>query len=104
MNDEYLKKLYEWIKTNDSSYEGRYSYEQFSNKMEDGVYVEKMHGWITGIDPTFRSLDEFNSKIKKKSQAENGGSIWGGGSSVSPKTDGDYTYGDNESAYRKQGE
>jgi hypothetical protein len=104
MNDEYLKKLYEWIKTNDSSYEGRYSYEQFSNKMEDGVYVEKMHGWITGIDPTFRSLDEFNSKIKKKSQVENGGSIWGGGSSVSPKTDGDYTYGDNESAYRKQGE
>jgi hypothetical protein len=104
MNDEYLKKLYGWIKSNDSSYGGKFSYEQFSNKMEDEVYAEKMHGWVKGIDPTFFSLDEFNSKIKKKSQAENGGSIWGGGSSVSPKTDGDYTYGDNESAYRKQGE
>ena len=66
MNDEYLKKLYGWIKSNDSSYEGRYSYEQFSSKMGDKAYVQKMHGWITGIDPTFRSLDEFNSKIKKK--------------------------------------
>ena len=104
MNDEYLKKLYGWIKSNDSSYGGKFSYEQFSNKMEDGAYVEKMHGWVKGIDPTFFSLDEFNSKIKKKSQAENGGSTLAGGSSASPKTDGDYTYGDNESAYRKQGE
>ena len=87
MNDEYLKKLYGWIKSNDSSYGGKFSYEQFSNKMEDGVYVEKMHGWVKGIDPTFFSLDEFNSKIKKKSQAENGGSTLGVGSSVSPKTD-----------------
>ena len=42
--------------------------------------------------------------FKKKSQAENGGSTLGVGSSVSPKTDGDYTYGDNKSMYRKQGE
>jgi len=75
MNDEYLKKLYGWIKSNDSSYGGKFSYEQFSNKMEDEVYAEKMHGWVKGIDPTFFSLEEFNSKIKKKSQAENGGSI-----------------------------
>ena len=104
MNDEYLKKLYGWIKSNDSSYGGKFSYEQFSNKMEDGVYAEKMHGWVKGIDPTFFSLEDFNSKIKKKSQAENGGSTLGVGSSVSPKTDGDYTYGDNKSMYRKQGE
>ena len=104
MNDEYLKKLYGWIKSNDSSYGGKFSYEQFSNKMEDGVYAEKMHGWVKGIDPTFFSLEDFNSKIKKKSQAENGGSTLGVGSSVSPKTDGDYTYGDKESVYRKQGE
>ena len=42
--------------------------------------------------------------FKKKSQTENGGSTLGVGSSVSPKTDGDYTYGDNKSMYRKQGE
>jgi hypothetical protein len=41
--------------------------------------------------------------FKKKSQSENGGSTLGVGSSVSPKTDGDYTYGDSKSAYRKQG-
>ena len=81
MNDEYLKKLYGWIKSNDSSYEGRYSYEQFSSKMGDKAYVQKMHGWITGIDPTFRSLDEFNSKIKKKSP--DGESASGSGSSAS---------------------
>ena len=104
MNDEYLKKLYGWIKSNDSSYGGKFSYEQFSNKMEDGVYAEKMHGWVKGIDPTFFSLEDFNSKIKKKSQAENGGSTLGSGLSASQKTDGDYTYGDNKSMYRKQGE
>ena len=42
--------------------------------------------------------------FKKKSQAENGGSTLGVGSSVSPKTDGDYTYGDSKSMYRKQGD
>ena len=103
MNDEYLKKLYGWVKANDSSYGKSYSYEQFSNKMEDKAYAQKMHGWVKGIDQTFFSLEDFNSKIKKKSQSENGGSIWGGGSSVSPKTEGDYTYGNSKSAYRKQG-
>ena len=70
MNDEYLKKLYGWINSNDSSYGEKFSYEQFSNKMEDGVYAEKMHGWVKGIDPNFFSLDDFNFKIKKKSQVE----------------------------------
>lgn len=70
MNDEYLKKLYGWINSNDSSYGEKFSYEQFSNKMEDGVYAEKMHGWVKGIDPNFFSLEDFNFKIKKKSQVE----------------------------------
>ena len=71
MNDEYLKKLYGWIKSNDSSYGKSYSYEQFSKKMGDEAYAQKMHGWVKGIDPSFYSLEDFNSKIKKKSS--NGG-------------------------------
>lgn len=66
MNEQYLQDLYEWIKNNDSSYEGRYNYEQFKQQMRDKNYATKMHGWIGGLDDTFserRPLDNFLKEV-----------------------------------------
>ena len=41
MDEKYLQDLYEWIKKNDSSYEGRYDYNQFKQKMQDFYFVRK---------------------------------------------------------------
>ena len=67
MDEQYLQDLYEWIKKNDSSYEGRYSYDAFKQKMQDDEYATKMHSWISGIDNTFeqrRPLDNFLKLVK----------------------------------------
>ena len=71
MDEQYLQNLYEWIKSNDSSYEGRYSYDQFTQKMQDESYASKMHSWISGIDNTFeerRPLNNFLQMVKKKEE------------------------------------
>ena len=67
MDEKYLQDLYEWIKNNDSSYEGRYDYNQFKQKMQDETYASKMHEWIGGIDNTFterRPLNNFLQLVK----------------------------------------
>lgn len=43
------------------------SLEDFNSKLKDEKYVEKLHGFLQDKDPEFRSLEDFNSKIKKKS-------------------------------------
>jgi hypothetical protein len=66
MNEKYLQDLYGWIKSKDASYEGRYSYEQFKQKMSDRNYATEMHGWISGLDDTFskrRPLDAFVQEV-----------------------------------------
>jgi hypothetical protein len=71
MDEKYLQDLYEWIKSNDSSYEGRYSYDQFKQKIQDENYASQMHKWISGIDNTFeerRPLDAFIKLVKQPTQ------------------------------------
>lgn len=99
MNDEYLKKLYSYLGAQDSEYHKRTTYDDFKSKMGSEDYSTKVHSYIKGIDSEFRSLEDFNSKIKKKSDW---GSTLGSGSLELQKPE-DYTYGDSKSAYRKQG-
>ena len=59
---DYLTQLYEWIGENDESFKGRYTFEDFTENMQDPAYVAQMHEWIGGIDDTFetrRPLDDF---------------------------------------------
>ena len=85
MNDEYLKKLYAYIGSQDSEYHSRTTYDDFKSKMGSEDYSNKVHSYIKGIDSEFRSLEDFNSMIKKKSS--NWGSTLGSGSSASQKTE-----------------
>ena len=70
MNEQYLQDLYEWIKENDSSYEGRYNYEQFKQQMRDKNYATKMHSWIGGLDDTFSERRPLNNFLKEVGGAE----------------------------------
>lgn len=85
MNDEYLKKLYSYLGAQDSEYHKRTTYDDFKSKMGSEDYSTKVHGYIKGIDSEFRSLEDFNSMLKKKSS--NWGSTLGSGSSASQKTE-----------------
>jgi hypothetical protein len=85
MNDEYLKKLYSYLGSQDSEYHKRTTYDDFKSKMGSEDYSTKVHGYIKGIDSEFRSLEDFNSMLKKKSS--NWGSTLGSGLSESQKTE-----------------
>ena len=66
---DYLNELYEWIASNDETYKGRYTFEDFTAKMQDPAYAAQMHEWISGIDNSFESrrpLDDFIELVKKK--------------------------------------
>ena len=68
MND-YLVELYSWIQSQDNTFEGRYSFEDFENNMQGLDYADGMYQWIAGIDPTFpdrEPIDIWTKKIKKK--------------------------------------
>ena len=74
MNEKYLQDLYGWIKSKDASYEDRYSYDQFKQKMQDEEYATKMHGWISSKDATFskrRPLDTFIKEVGGSAPIEN---------------------------------
>jgi hypothetical protein len=67
MNEKYLEDLYGWIKGKDASYESRYNYDTFKQKMQDPEYAKSMHGWIATKDPSFserRPLDTFIQQVK----------------------------------------
>lgn len=67
MNEKYLQDLYGWIKGQDPSYEGRYTYDQFKQRMQDETYATQMHGWISSKDETFsqrRPLTSFVQQVK----------------------------------------
>jgi hypothetical protein len=73
MDEKYLQNLYEWIKSNDSSYEERYSYDQFKQKIQDENYASQMHKWISSVDNTFeerRPLDAFMKLVKQPASAQ----------------------------------
>lgn len=71
MDEKYLQDLYDWIKSKDASFEGRYSYQDFVNNMQNDDYVNKMHNWISQKDNTFSQrhpIDEFISRVKLSTQ------------------------------------
>jgi hypothetical protein len=66
MNEQYFQDLYALIKGKDSSYEGRYSYDQFKTKIQDEAYAEQMHNWLSKRDESFKnkSLEAFVGEVK----------------------------------------
>ena len=67
MNEQYLQDLYGFIKGKDASYESRYTYDAFKQRMQDPDYATTMHGWISGKDPSFaqkRPVDAFIQQVK----------------------------------------
>ncbi len=102
MNEKAIQDAYEMFKL--GGYSGSIDdYKQListnGNALKDSYEIFKGGGYNQDIN-SFKTLMGIGS-IKKKSS--NGASTLEGGSSVSQKTDGDYTYGDSKSAYRKKG-
>jgi hypothetical protein len=52
--NEYLSKLYDWISSQDPTFQARRPKEEFISKMEnDADYNQQMYTWISGADATF---------------------------------------------------
>lgn len=69
MEESYVNDLYNWIISEDPSYEAEFSLEEFEQKMQDQNYAKQMYDWVGGIDETFQSDIDFNTflgKVKKK--------------------------------------
>jgi len=103
MNEEAIQDAYEMFKS--GGYNGSIDdYKQListnGNALNDSYEIFKGGGYGDDIN-SFKNLMGIGS-IKKKSQAENGGSTSAVGSLELQKPE-DYTYGDSKSAYRKQG-
>jgi hypothetical protein len=103
MNEEAIQQAYDVFKS--GGYNGSIDdYKQListnGNALKQTYDIFKQGGYNEDIN-SFKNLIGIGS-IKKKSQAENGGSILGDGSLELQKPE-DYTYGDSKSAYRKQG-
>ncbi len=70
--NEYLSELYDWISSQDNTFQGRRSREEFISKMQnDSEYNQQIYSWISGVDATFKNrytTDAFQSKtgLKKK--------------------------------------
>lgn len=70
--NEYLSELYDWISSQDTTFQGRRSREEFISKMQDDAdYNQQMYTWISGVDATFKNrytTDAFQTKtgLKKK--------------------------------------
>ena len=74
--NEYLSKLYDWISSQDTTFQGRRSREDFISKMQnDADYNQQMYTWISGVDATFTNrytTDAFQTKtgLKKKDESQ----------------------------------
>lgn len=74
--NEYLSELYDWISSQDTTFQGRRSREEFISKMQDDAnYNQQMYTWISGVDATFKdryTTDAFQTKtgLKKKDKFE----------------------------------
>ena len=69
MDENYLSELYEWIKSQDNTYESRYSFDDFKSQLNNDEYATQMYEWISSIDNTFQEREPFDTwsqKVKKK--------------------------------------
>ena len=74
MNEKYLRSLYDLIGSNDSTFQSDIPYEQFVSKMQSDEYAQKMHSWISEVDPEFGKKNPYdvftkNSKIAAANDA-----------------------------------
>ena len=73
MDENYLLELYEWIKSEDATYESRYSFDDFKIEMNNEGYASQMYDWISSVDATFKQREPFDvwsQKVKKKPENE----------------------------------
>lgn len=78
MNEEYLQSLYDYISSNDSTYQDDVSFENFKISMGDRKYAANMYGYITDLDPSYKQdvgikdfLDNINGQKKKEESESN---------------------------------
>jgi hypothetical protein len=69
----YLENFYDFIKSNDPSYESKYSLDGFINRMNDPSYVEKINAWAESVDPNYKEKisqgkagSVFNQAVQKQ--------------------------------------
>ena len=43
MDENYLSELYEWIKSQDNTYESRYSFDDFKSQLNNDEYATQMY-------------------------------------------------------------
>jgi hypothetical protein len=65
MNEQYFKDLFNWVSSKDSSFQQRYTFEQFKQNMQSPEYTQKMDSWIQSVDPAY--FDEIKKKGQQKS-------------------------------------
>ena len=72
MNNQYLSELYNWLGSQDPTFQQDVPFEKFANDMQtNSEYAQSMYQWMGGIDPTFYEevpFEKFNQDIKKKSR------------------------------------
>ena len=101
MNNQYLSELYNWLGSQDPTFQQDVPFEKFANDMQtNSEYAQSMYQWMGGIDPTFYEevpFEKFNQDIKKKVAGEPMGFDSEVGSLESADTEQDYftgTFGD----------
>jgi hypothetical protein len=62
MDEQYFQDLFNWVSSKDSTFQQRYTFEQFKQNMQKPDYLQKMDSWIQSTDPAYFD------KIKKKGQ------------------------------------
>ena len=90
MNEEYLRKLYDYLVSNDPTYADDIPFEQFVSKMEGNQYAAKIYGYLGDADPTYKqdvSVTDFLGKIRKKKEEPVSVSPSEDGLSEQPKTE-----------------
>ena len=90
MNEEYLRKLYDYLTSNDPTYADDVPFEQFVSQMGENQYAAKIYGYLGDADPTYKqdvSVTDFLGKIRKKKDQPVSVSPSEDGLSEQPKTE-----------------
>ena len=90
MNEEYLRKLYDYLVSGDPTYADDVPFESFVSKMEGNQYAAQIYGYLGDTDPTYKqdvSVTDFLEKIRKKKEEAVLVSTSKDGLSEQPKTE-----------------
>jgi len=90
MNEEYLRKLYDYLVSNDPTYADDVPFEKFVSQMGENQYAAKIYGYLGDADPTYKqdvTVTDFLQKIRKKKDQPVSVSPSEDGLSEQPKTE-----------------